>query len=364
MITTNPIRVLSIDGSAFFHKQLGEILGPRVDISLVGCANDAYDARDQLRSVPVDVLMLDLELPRMRGLTFLKLLMNRKPMPVIVLSSEMPIGSQKAVEALIAGAVEVIEKPKSPADTVSFGERLIDGIKKAAALPKRPRLGSVTRSIFSSISLTSAFTRGSKYGPRQIIAIGASTGGTQALEAVLTKLPDNLPGIVVVQHIPADFSARFAERLDHACAMDVREAKNGDAVRPGLALIAPGDRHMEIQWIRDSYRVLLHDGPKVEHQRPSVDVLFHSLADCAGRHTVAVLLTGMGHDGAAGMKHLHDLKAQTIAQDARSSVVYGMARKAVELKAVDSIVSLEKLADKIIKALKNDRNRTTPVSHE
>ena len=146
--------------------------------------------------------------------------------------------------------------------------------------------------------------------------------------------------------------------------MEVREAKNGDVIRPGLALIAPGDRHMEIQWVRDHYRVLLHDGPKVEHQRPSVDVLFHSLAESAGHYAVAALLTGMGRDGAAGMKHLHDLKAQTIAQDARSSVVYGMARKAVELHAVDSIVSLEKLAGNILKAVKNHRNQTTPTPHE
>lgn len=364
MITKNPIRVLSIDSSAFFHQLLGEILRPRGDICLVGCANDPYDARDQLRSTSVDVLTLDLELPRMGGLTFLKLLMERKPMPVIVLSSETPTGSQKAVEALIAGAVDVIEKPKDPADKLSFSARLIKGIKKAAALPKRPRTGSLARSISSSLRLSSALVPASIYSHRQIIAIGASTGGTQALEEVLARLPDNLPGIVVVQHIPADFSARFAARLDNACAMEVREAKNGDVIRSGLALIAPGDQHMEIQRVQDHYRVLLHDGPKVEHQRPSVDVLFHSLAECAGHHAVAVLLTGMGQDGAAGMKHLHDLKARTIAQDAHSSVVYGMARKAVELNAVDSIVSLDWLADKILKALENHRNQTTLTSHE
>jgi len=364
MITKNPIRVLSIDSSEFFHKLLGEILGHRGDISLVGCANDPFDARDQLRLMPVDVLTLDLELPRMCGLTFLKLLMARKPMPVIVLSSETPTGSQKAVEALIAGAIEVIEKPKKPADKLSFSARLIHGIKKAAAAPRRPRTVSLATSISSTLSLSSALVPISSYRHRQIIGIGASTGGTQALEEVLARLPDNLPGIVVVQHIPADFSARFAARLNKACAMNVREAKNGDVVRPGLALIAPGDRHMEIQWERNHYRVLLHDGPKVEHQRPSVDVLFHSLADCAGSHAVAVLLTGMGQDGAAGMKHLHDLKAQTLAQDALSSVVYGMARKAVELHAVDSVVSLERLAGRILTALENDRNRTTLTTHE
>jgi two-component system chemotaxis response regulator CheB len=161
-----------------------------------------------------------------------------------------------------------------------------------------------------------------------------------------------------VQHIPAGFSERFATRLNKVCAMEVREARNGDMVRPGLALIAPGDRHIEVQWLQDHYRIRLHDGPRVEHQRPSVDVLFKSVAACADRHAVAVLLTGMGQDGAAGMKELHDLKAHTIVQDAGSSVVYGMARKAVELNAVDSIVPLENLADKIIKALEPRQNRS------
>jgi two-component system chemotaxis response regulator CheB len=183
------------------------------------------------------------------------------------------------------------------------------------------------------------------------------------LEEVLTMLPGNLPGIVVVEHIPAGFSASFASRLNQACAMEVREAKDGDRVYPGLALIAPGDRHMEVHWLRDHYRVRLHDGPEVEHQRPSVDVLFKSLAGCAGIHTVAALLTGMGRDGAAGMKRLHDLHAYTLAQDAGTSVVYGMARKAVELKAVDSIVPLENIAGEIVKALETRNDRIAITSY-
>jgi len=272
--------------------------------------------------------------------------MEHKPMPVVVLSSTTPTGSQRAVEALIAGAAAVIEKPKSLAEKSHFSENLVNVIKKVAAAPmRRHRTGRLKRS--ATIPLTSVPV----YNSRRIIAIGASTGGTQALEEVLAKLPNNLPGIVVVQHIPAGFSARFATRLNKVCAMEVREAKNGDMVRSGLALIAPGDRHIEVQWLQDHYRIRLHDGLRVEHQRPSVDVLFKSLAACADRHAVAVLLTGMGQDGAAGMKELHDLKAHTIVQDAGSSVVYGMARKAVELNAVDSIVPLENLADKILKAL-------------
>ena len=201
------------------------------------------------------------------------------------------------------------------------------------------------------------------YHPRQIVALGASTGGTHALERILTALPADVPGILVVQHIPAGFSASFAARLNRSCAMEVREAADGDVLHPGLCLIAPGDRHMEAHWIRDHYRVAVHAGALVEHQRPSVDVLFHSLAISAGGHAVAALLTGMGRDGANGMKRLHDLEAHTIAQDARTSVVYGMARKAVELEAVDSIKPLEEIADEIVKALQAHKVQLAFKSH-
>jgi len=353
------IRVLSVDDSALFRKVLTEILGHNRDIDLVGCASDAYDARDRLLTTPVDVLTLDLEMPRMDGFTFLKLIMERKPMPVIILSNLTPPGSPKAVEALIAGAFAVLEKPGNLANKRDFGEKLIRDIKTAAAAPKRHR-----RPALLNRCLDSQKTAVRVFDPRQIIALGASTGGTQALEDVLTKLPANLPGIVMVQHIPADFSTSFAGRLDKACAMEVREARDGDTVRSGLALLAPGDRHMTVHWAHDHYRVHLHNGPHIEHQRPSVDVLFESLAHSAGSQTVAALLTGMGRDGAAGMKLLHDLNAFTIAQDADSSVVYGMARKAVELHAVSSIVSLENIAGEILKALDIHHRRTHPKIHE
>jgi two-component system chemotaxis response regulator CheB len=354
-----PIRVLSIDDSALFRKFLTETLGRHQDIDLVGCANDPYDAREQLLSMPLDVLTLDLELPRMAGLTFLKLIMERKPMPVIVLSSQTPPGSQKAIEAFIAGAYAVLEKPADYLSRQTFGEQLIKDIKTAAAAPTRRR-----RPALLAPCLPKRDSKAAAYDPRQIIALGASTGGTQALEEVLATLPADLPGIVVVQHIPAGFSASFAARLNRTCAMEVREAQDGDVLHAGLALVAPGNRHMEVHWIRDHYRVALHAGELVQHQRPSVDVLFRSLARCAGRHTVAVLLTGMGKDGASGMKDLHDLHACTMAQDAVSSVVYGMARQAVELKAVDAIVPLENIAGEILNALQS-HNRQPPLkSHE
>jgi two-component system chemotaxis response regulator CheB len=291
----------------------------------------------------------------MPGMKFLKLLMEHKPMPVIVLSGLTPPGSPKAIEALIAGACSVIKKPESLSSRHDFSERLIQDIKTAAASPSwRQRTHRLTCSFLPDSAPQGA------HDPTQIIALGASTGGTQALETVLTMLPDDLPGIVVVQHIPAGFSASFAERLDKTCAMEVREAKHGDIVHRGLALIAPGDQHMEVRRVLNQYRVVLHSGPVVEHQRPSVDVLFRSLAKYAGANTIAALLTGMGRDGAAGMKMLHDLNAYTLVQDADSSVVYGMARKAVELNAVDAIVPLEEIADEIMNALQNS-NQPMPI---
>ncbi len=340
---------------------LTDILGQDEDIELVGCATDAYDARDRLANFQVDVMTLDLEMPRMPGLTFLKLIMERKPMPVIVVSAHTPTGSQRAVEALFSGAFAVLGKPENLDHKGAFGERLVQDIKRAAAAPLRPRRPTLLNPCLS------ASGRMPHYHPKQIIALGASTGGTQALADVLAMLPDDVPGIVMVQHIPPGFSKSFAARLDRSSAIEVREAREGEVVRPGTALLAPGDRHLEVRWFRDHYRVHLHDGPPVEHQRPSVDVLFNSLVPHAGPHVIAALLTGMGRDGAAGMKRLHDAGACTLAQDAESSVVYGMARKAVELDAVDSVVPLENMAASILKALETHQHhhhaRTTTSSY-
>ncbi len=259
---------------------------------MVGCATDAYDARDRLAQHEVDVMTLDLEMPRMPGLQFLKLVMERKPMPVIVVSAHTPTGSQKAVEALFSGAFSVLGKPDNLDHKGPFGERLVQDIKRAASAPLRPRRPTLLNSCLTSSGKIAQFD------PRQIIALGASTGGTQALADVLTVLPENVPGIVMVQHIPPGFSKSFAARLDRSSSIEVREARDGEFVRPGLALLAPGDRHMEVRWFRDHYRVHLHNGVPVEHQRPSVDVLFDSLASNAGPHVIAGLLTGMGRDGA------------------------------------------------------------------
>jgi two-component system chemotaxis response regulator CheB len=350
------IRVLAVDDSSMFRKVLADILGQDEQIELVGCATDAYDARDRLANFEVDVMTLDLEMPRMPGLTFLKLIMERKPMPVIVVSQHTPTGSQKAVEALFSGAFSVLGKPENLDHKGPFGERLVQDIKRAAAAPLRPRRPTLLNPCMTSSG------RLPQFDPRQIIALGASTGGTQALADVLAVLPEHVPGIVMVQHIPPGFSRSFAARLDRSSVLEVREAREGEVVRPGMALLAPGDRHLEVRWFRDHYRVHLHDGAPVEHQRPSVDVLFDSLTAHAGPHVIAALLTGMGRDGAAGMKRLHDLGACTLAQDADSSVVYGMARKAVELEAVDSVVPLENMAAEILKALENHQHARNPAT--
>ena len=245
----------------------------------------------------------------------------------------------------------MLGKPENLDFKGPFGERLVQDIKRAAAAPQRSRRPALLNPCLSSSG------RLPQYDPRQIIALGASTGGTQALADVLAALPEDVPGIVMVQHIPPGFSKSFAARLDRSSSIEVREAREGEVVRQGTALLAPGDRHLEVRWFRDHYRVHLHDGPPVEHQRPSVDVLFDSLRPNAGPHVIAALLTGMGRDGAAGMKRLHDLGACTLAQDASSSVIYGMARKAVELDAVDSIVSLDHMAASILKALEKHHHR-------
>jgi two-component system chemotaxis response regulator CheB len=350
---------LAIDDSAFFRRILSSVLGHDEGIELIGCASDPYEARDLLRTTKVDVLTLDLEMPRMDGLTFLKLLMDNRPMPVIVMSSLTQSGSKNAVEALLSGAFDVIEKPADLLQKLTFGQKLVANIKRAAVARRRLRvnktqgLARITRSL-----------RAPAFHPRQVIALGASTGGTHALREILMALPANLPGIAIVQHIPPKFSASFAQRLNGVCAMEVREARSGDILHGGLALVAPGGYHMEVFWARDRYLVELHLGPPVEHQRPSVDVLFNSVAQAAGANAVAALLTGMGKDGAAGMKRLHDRQAHTIAQDEESCVVFGMPRKAIELNAVDTIASLEAIPTEIMKALESNRGHMAATHHE
>ena len=343
MIPAKKIRVLVVDDSAVVRRMISDALGADPGIEVVGTACDPYVARDKILELNPDVLTLDIEMPRMDGLTFLKILQQHRPMPVVVVSSLTQAGSRAAMEAMEIGAVDVLAKPQSAWNLGDLREQLALRVKGAAGA----RLKNVV-----AVPATRAAVAASSanFSPRQIVLIGASTGGTEAIKNVLTRLPDGLPGICIVQHIPPVFSKTFAERLNECCAFEVREAVHGDELKPGLALVAPGDQHLSLAWNGAGYRVTLHQGPMLHHVRPAVDVMFESAVD-AGKNALAVLLTGMGRDGAAGMKKLKLAGATTIAQNEDSCVVYGMPRAAVELGAVDRVLPLDLIPHAILHAL-------------
>jgi len=284
-------------------------------------------------------------MPRMDGLTFMRILQKHRPMPVVVISSLTQAGSRMAMDVLEAGAVDVIAKPTSAWGIGDLGAQLCQRVKGAAGATLRGQFAG------DAASQPPDLVNSARFDPRQIILLGASTGGTEALKFLLTRLPDGLPGICVVQHIPPVFSRAFAGRLNESCAFEVREAVSGDEIRPGLALVAPGDYHMMVVWNNDRYRVVLNQAPAVHYTRPAVDMLFNSAAACAGRHAVVALLTGMGSDGAQGMKKLHVAGAETFAQDEATCVVYGMPRAAVELGAADQVLPLDKIPDALVRSV-------------
>lgn len=343
-----PIRLLIVDDSAIVRKILTEGLARYPEIEVVGTAIDPYAAREKILELNPDVITLDIEMPRMDGLTFLKLIMKHRPMPVIIMSSLTSTGSEKALEALQAGAIEVLDKPSGSFSVHSDMTRLVNKIKAAAIA----RLG---RSFASSAAVPSTLiaqnvilTNTRLYPARSVILLGASTGGTEALRDVLMALPADLPGICVVQHIPAKFSLAFANRLNELCQLEVREARHGDRVRPGLVLVAPGDFHLLLRWVGSHYLVELNQGPPVHHQRPAVDVLLDSAVKAnAGPHALAGILTGMGSDGAAGLLKLRQAGAQTFAQNEESCVVFGMPREAIQAGAAQEVLPLDKVAARI-----------------
>ena len=340
------IRVLVVDDSAVVRRMISDALGQDPEIEVVGTACDPYVARDMILQLEPDVLTLDIEMPRMDGLTFLKVLQQHRPMPVIIVSSLTTTGSKMALRAMELGAVDVVAKQNSAWNIGSLREQLAHRVKGAA----RARLSLVNPE--SPTGGPAASTVGLHFSPRQLIVIGASTGGTEAVKSVLTRLPAELPGICVVQHIPPVFSRTFAERLNECCALEVREAAHGDEVRPGTALVAPGDYHMAVEWAGSGYRVKLRQDPPIHFTRPAVDMLFNSAAHCAGRHAVGVLLTGMGRDGAQGMQQLKSAGAVNLAQNEATCVVYGMPRAAVELGVVDRVLPLDHIPHAIIHALR------------
>ncbi len=340
---TGRTKVLVVDDSAIVRKLLTEALSKEPDIEVVGTAPDPYVARDKILSLEPDVLTLDIEMPRMDGLTFLKKLMQYRPMPVIVISSLGQASCEAAVTALREGAVEVIAKPGGPYSVGDLKVELPAKIRAAARADVKRR--------HAPESPTATQSHAVPPRPDAVIAIGASTGGTEAIEAILTRLPATLPGIVIVQHIPAGFSRAFAERLNRVCACEVKEAETGDTLAPGRALLAPGNFHMLLERTPAGYRVTVKDGPLVCYQRPSVDVLFRSAARAAGAGAVGVILTGMGSDGAQGLLAMKEAGAYAIAQDEATSVVYGMPREAVRIGAVDRILPLGRIPSGIIFAV-------------
>ncbi len=332
------VRVLIVDDSALVRSALTRELSRDGEIEVVGAAPDPYVARDMVVNLNPDVITLDIEMPRMDGITFLRKIMKHRPVPVIIVSSLTSEGGELAIEALEAGAVDVMCKPGASYSVGEIAVQLGDKIKAAARVDAK-RLQSrllLQQTPPARLSLTRT--------THQIIAIGASTGGTQALEEILRALPANAPGIVITQHMPEKFTDMFAKRLDTVCAVEVREARDGDQVRPGLVLVAPGNKHLLLQRSGALYLAQVKEGPLVNRHRPSVDVLFKSVARFAGRNAVGVILTGMGNDGAAGLLEMKEAGAETIAQDEQSCIVFGMPREAIALGAATYVAPLSRIA--------------------
>ena len=352
------IRVLIVDDSALARRAISNALSDDSEIEVVGAASDAYGARDEILALQPDVVTLDLEMPRMDGLTFLKILQEHYPVPVVVVSSLTPSGSAKALEALAAGAIDVLPKPDGTGNLGQLAHQLAYHVKAAASSRREAR--HLRPASAQAVLARPAICPGS-FSARRAILIGSSTGGVEALRFLLPQLPDGLPPIVVVQHIPANFSRILAEHLNGLCPFTVREAVDGDELRPGLCLLAPGDFHVALvaAKVGRGYRVRLAQSPPVHHCRPSVDVLFRSAAELAGDQAVAALLTGMGVDGARGLQMLRAAGSRTIAQDEESCVVFGMPQAAIKLGAAEEVASLERMPEAILGALaKTSSNET------
>ncbi len=388
MNTNEKIRVLAIDDSILVRQSLRELFAREPDIRLYATCVDTTEARRTMRSIWPDVLLVDLALPGESGLEFIRWVMQERPTPIVVCSVLAQHDAPQAVAAMEAGAVALVAKPK--AGILGFfqqqGSEIVRAVRAAAQarvarslapLSSKANVGSLGVGGGAGVGDSRAGGPWDDSSPRPlaplaaatakstppplptplgisshaVIAIGCSTGGPQALETILTRLPAALPGVVVVQHMPPRFTEAFARRLNDLCALSVREARDGDRVLPGTVLIAPGDRHMTLERLPGGYAVAVRDGPPVNRHKPSVDVLFHSVAQVAGRHAVGVILTGMGDDGARGLKAMRTAGARTIAEDASSCVVFGMPRVAIELGAAERVVPLPQIADAILQLL-------------
>jgi two-component system chemotaxis response regulator CheB len=353
----NKIRVLIVDDSALVRQLLTKMLDSDPQIEVVGTAQDPFVAREKIKALNPDVLTLDVEMPRMDGVTFLSNLMRLRPMPVVMVSSLTEKSAEITLRALELGAVDFVSKPKIDlAYTLEdYRDEIIAKVKMAAHM--RPRLrepAMLPESIPPRLSADAVLKRESPQHFRttdRLIAIGASTGGTEAIKEVLVRMPPDAPGIVISQHIPEAFSGPFAMRMDRESQMTVSEAKDGQQILPGHVVIAPGNRHLLIERDGARYICRLSDGPPVNRHRPSVDVMFRSVAQNAGPNSIGVILTGMGDDGARGLKEMREAGAYTLAQDERSSVVWGMPGEAVKQGGVDEIVDIRTMTDAILRAV-------------
>jgi two-component system chemotaxis response regulator CheB len=352
----NPIRVLVVDDSAVVRQVVGGMLAEAPGIELMAAVADPLLAIERMRQSWPDVIVLDVEMPRMDGITFLKKLMAQRPTPVVICSTLTEKGAKTTMEALAAGAVAIVTKPK-----LGLKQFLTEGADDLVAAVRAAARANVRRLAVRAAApppapqpkhtadvMLAPATRAMTQTTERVVALGTSTGGTQALEEVLTALPGVSPGIVIVQHMPEKFTAAFAARLDSISRISVKEAAHNDRVRPGLALIAPGGRHLLLKRSGAQYFVEVVDGPLVNRHRPSVDVLFRSVAKCAGANALGVIMTGMGDDGAAGLLEMRQAGARTLAQDEASCVVYGMPKEAVKRGGVERSVSLDQIGHEIL----------------
>ncbi len=347
------VSVMIVDDSATVRQVLSGVLSEAAGLEVAGVASDPLFALQKMNRRWPDVVVLDVEMPRMDGITFLKKIMAERPTPVVICSSLTEKGAATTMDALAAGAVEIVTKPRMGLKQflTDSADDLVRAVRAAARADRR-RLGGAAPAVAPEVTreaVPAAPQRAMEATTDQVVAVGASTGGVQALEELLRGLPPTAPGMVIVQHMPEKFTAAFAARLNQICAIEVREAGDGDRVLPGYALIAPGGRHLQLRRSGAQYRVEVTDGPVVNRHRPSVDVLFRSVARCAGANALGIIMTGMGDDGARGLKEMRDAGAATAAQDEASCVVYGMPKEALKLGAVQKSLPLAALPEEVVR---------------
>lgn len=353
------IKVLVVDDSAVIRQVMTQIIQGDSALEVDAAVADPIFAMKRMEIRWPDVIVLDVEMPRMDGITFLKKVMSERPTPVVMCSTLTIAGTETAMQAMAAGAIDIITKPKIGAKLglLEENKRILSVIKSAAKarnleqlrITKRTAQVSAPAKKLTADAILDKATTAMKETTEQIVAIGTSTGGTQALEVVLTDLPKVCPGIVVVQHMPEKFTAAFANRLNGICEVEVREAKNNERLLPGLVLIAPGGKHMTLKRSGAYYIVEVRDGPPVNRHKPSVDVLFRSVAKSAGKNALGIIMTGMGDDGARGLLEMHEVGSKTVGQNEATSIVYGMPKEAVKMGAVDEEIDLNAIAGKIMK---------------